>query len=161
MMSGDDDNTVDDDSWFKAIRIINRQVKIFREFLKDNDFEWRDVTYINEWNQFYTEVADMRDNADFAPMWRETIEFIFSEPENLKEYIEELLKMVPPVKCVMEIKNHPTLSEAYTLATIQQPISDERRQQQMALHMVYCGKTKPKLAEKRTEKDEDKINDDN
>ena len=161
MMSGDDDSNIDDDGWFKAIRIINKQVKIFREFLKDNDFEWRDVTYINEWNQFYIEVADLRDNADFAPMWKETLEFIFAEPENLKEYIEELLKMVPPVKCVMEIKSHPTLSDTYTLMPVQK-IDAEQREQQITIHMVYCGKTKPKLSKTGKEKgDEKNSNNDN
>ena len=160
-MSGDDDSNIDDDGWFQAIRIINKQVKIFREFLKDNDFEWRDVTYINEWNQFYIEVADLRDNADFAPMWKETLEFIFAEPKNLKEYIEELLKMVPPVKCVMEIKSHPTLSDTYTLMPVQK-IDAEQREQQITIHMVYGGKTKPKLSTTGKEKgDEKNSNNDN
>ena len=89
MMSEDVDNTIDDDNWFDAIRLINKEVKRFRKTLADNEIESRNATYINEWNQLYIDIGEMRDSADYAPMWRETVQLIFAEPKNLYGYIAE------------------------------------------------------------------------
>lgn len=94
--------TVGNENWIEIVRIINSKVRLFKRVLKQND-QTENTVYINEWNELYSNVMDEYYDNNNVPY--ELVKgYLFGDPTTLLEFAQETLKIVPPIKEILQFK---------------------------------------------------------
>ena len=153
-----DDKTymvIDDTQWYRAIRVIRDHVRQFRRLLENHNEDTDDVNYIQEWIEFYSNVDEHRerllkihvddddDGGVIEPNWREMVQFLFADDVNtVHEFINEVLKIIPPVRYILEVIKMSGTPNKYVLQQRYYPLQSYHYNHQLTLHRSLCNNDK-------------------
>ena len=145
MSTADDDpNGVqyNDDNWFNLIMHINREVRSFKDYLKDNLRMDTRATYFDEWNEFYSAVCDEK-LAIPDISYSRTTQYLFAEISTLEDYANEALKLIPPVRAMTRVTKVPNQRGAITV--IYQSRETKYKDEQIEMHNTLRNMTPRQL----------------
>jgi hypothetical protein len=133
MMSKTEDNNdyYNDENWITIVLKINSEVGRFRDYLKDVEGLDTRVDYFNNWDDFYATVCDMHLNNDDIS-YDMTSHLLFGDIFTLEDYIDEALKLVPPIYKTTKMSKIPNKRGAIS---IDFQVGDDRyTQEQIDMH---------------------------
>lgn len=127
------------ENWITAILDINRAVRQFRKSLIDQDISPQ-AQYFNEWNDFFAAVSD--DHADnYEITFDKVTKYLFGSPNTLEEFINDVLRLVPPIKTMTEVKRIAGANKRGHVQIKYIYIDEEKLQRQIGVHNTFANTT--------------------
>ena len=131
-MNTDDEKLYQPSDWMQVIHLINKHVRTFKQTLAAYNID-ANTTYIAEWNNMYSDMANAFNDNNLT-QYKNVTEFMFGDPTTFEEFIEEALRMVPPVKVLFTLTKSTKRGSFYI--KIEQ-LTQDVIQQQLDMHKQY------------------------
>jgi hypothetical protein len=110
----ENNNSYNDENWITIVLKINSEVRKFRDYLKDVEGLDARADYFNDWNDFYAAVCDMHLNNDDIS-YDMTSHLLFGDIFTLEDYVDEALKLVPPIYKTTKMSKIPNKRGAISI----------------------------------------------